>query len=513
MKMIKKTFASILAILLVIGMMAGSVLPASAATVAGDVNEDGKVNLLDVAIALRLMAGYEYKGKANIRAMFVTGDSKANTADAVLMLRNAAGWTDAVLTAPASTIKDEAFKEPSSTCASYYYGAEVNVFDQNIRHSSDVYYENNDKVNGAPTYTYTKEARIERFYTIMENYDPDVVGLQEYRSEEWYNAWEGTTGHTNRTAISTDGGATAYMVNTSSDSILREGYSGYIQTRADPKKTNTTDWAKSVFAEYKAKVEAGEDVDPLDYAYQSDERLAIFWRTSKFELLDKGVFWINNAGENGESIPFYPAPYDKSYSGEDFPLFEYGGTDANGDKKITYDEASYVLNNYNRLCIWVKLKDKDTGIIFYYATTHLHKAEDGHSIPAAQVVMDEMDLVMEKYGEAPLVISGDFNLPDTCTAYTNLVAKYNDVAAEMGCAEKTFSAYTYKWLGSTKPALSKRIDFVFTENCGGTADTLTCKVVKDTATGSYTKNGTVYTYENDVPSDHYGLNCNILINN
>ena len=512
MKMIKKTFASIMVILLVIGMMAGSVLPASAAVTAGDVNTDGKVDLLDVMVTLRLMAGLEYKGSHNVRAMFVSGDSVANTADAVLILRTAAGWTDTVLTAPASTIKDAAFKAPSATCASYYYGAEVNVFDQNIRHSSDVYYEGNDEVNGAPNYTYTKASRIQRFHTIMDNYDPDVVGLQEYRSDEWYNAWEGTTGHTNRTSISTNGGALAYTVNTSSDSILGSGYSGYIQSRADPTKTVT--WAKGVFAEYKSKVNAGTAVNAFDYAYQPDERLAIFWKTDKYTMMDKGVFWINNAGANGVSVPFYPSPYDSSYSGEAWDNFEYSGTDANGDKKITLDEASYVLNNYNRLCIWVKLKDKDTGIVFYYATTHLHTSADGHSIPAAQVVMDEMDLVMDAKGEAPLIISGDFNLPDTCTAYTNLAAKYNDVAAEMGCAEKTFSAYTYKWLGSTKPALSKRIDFVFTEDRGGTADTLTCKVVKDTATGTYTDaNSVVHTYENDVPSDHRGLNCDILINN
>ena len=118
MKMIKKTFASIMAILLVIGMMAGSVLPASAAVTAGDVNTDGKVDLLDVMVTLRLMAGLEYKGSHNVRAMFVSGDSVANTADAVLILRAAAGWTDTVLTAPASTITDAAFKKPDSTCAS-----------------------------------------------------------------------------------------------------------------------------------------------------------------------------------------------------------------------------------------------------------------------------------------------------------------------------------------------------------------------------------------------------------
>lgn len=502
MKMIKKTFASILAILLVIGMMAGSVLPASAATVAGDVNEDGKVNLLDVAITLRLMAGYEYKGKANIRAMFVTGDSKANTADAVLMLRNAAGWTDAVLTAISDKITDNLIKEPNAACASYYYGPEINVFNQNIRHSSDTYYFDNGTPDDTsddtvPYYSYTKTARIERFHTIMENYAPDVVGLQEYRSDDWYKAWEGTTGHTNRTAISTTGGAVAYTVETSEDSILGSGYSGYIQSRADPgKMSNKT--AAEAYEEHKAAYEADPtSVNPLDYAYQPDERLALFWRASKFDLVANDVFWINNAGENGESVPFAPAPGRG---------VELASKDFNENGTIEENEY-YWQNNENRLCLWVKLKDKDTDITFYYATVHLNA--NGDAEQGAQVVMDEMDLVMEKYGEAPIVISGDFNLPDTCTAYNNLCKKYNDVAAEMGCTDKTFSAYTKVWKGETAPSLSKRIDFVFTEDRGGTADSVFYKVVTDTADA--TVNGTLY--PDDVPSDHYGLNCTILINN
>ena len=110
MKSLKRILSGLIAVLLVIGVMAGSVLPASAASVAGDVNSDGVVDVRDVLITLRVLNGKTYAGAGdfNVRGMFVSGDSYAETDDAVLLLRHVAGWEDAVLTAPADSVKDAA---------------------------------------------------------------------------------------------------------------------------------------------------------------------------------------------------------------------------------------------------------------------------------------------------------------------------------------------------------------------------------------------------------------------
>ncbi len=82
----------------------------------GDLNEDGKRNLLDVMIMLRILAGYEYKGNLNTTALFLNGDTVADMADAVILLRVAAGWQYDLIPPPANA---QILCDP--TTKQYYY--------------------------------------------------------------------------------------------------------------------------------------------------------------------------------------------------------------------------------------------------------------------------------------------------------------------------------------------------------------------------------------------------------
>ena len=197
MKVMKRVFASLIAVLIVIGMMASASLPVAAATVAGDVNGDGTVNLLDAMVALRILSGKSYTGTKNMHGLFTDGDGVATMADAVLILRSAAGW-DVEMVAPPAGLT---IQNPTAACPNYYYGLDLKIFDQNIRHSSDVY---TFQDSGESYYSYTTDARIERMRTIMKNTylksGVDVVGLQEYRHATWYSAWEGANYKNDRVA-------------------------------------------------------------------------------------------------------------------------------------------------------------------------------------------------------------------------------------------------------------------------------------------------------------------------
>jgi endonuclease/exonuclease/phosphatase family metal-dependent hydrolase len=110
--------------------------------------------------------------------------------------------------------------------------------------------------------------------------------------------------------------------------------------------------------------------DYISYPYGSTSVLhncATFYRTSLFEVLDKGVFWLSETS--------------------DVPSI---GWDAN-DKRI---------------CQWTKFRIKETGKVFYFFNVHFYwrlqvaKAESGPLI---------VNKVKEIAGNTPVICTGDFN--------------------------------------------------------------------------------------------------------
>lgn len=104
-----------------------------------------------------------------------------------------------------------------------------------------------------------------------------------------------------------------------------------------------------------------------DDGKQKGEHSAIFYKKEKFNLLDKGDFWLSQTPEK-------PGP----------------GWDA----------------RLNRICSWVKLQEKETGKSFFFFNVHY----DHQGVEARK---ESSKLVLEKIraiaGKEPVILAGDFN--------------------------------------------------------------------------------------------------------
>jgi len=105
-----------------------------------------------------------------------------------------------------------------------------------------------------------------------------------------------------------------------------------------------------------------------DDGRSSGEHMCIFYRKSRFQKLDYGTFWFNEA------------------------------TDKPG---IGWDAAC------NRTCTWVRLKDLDTKKVFYYFNTHLDHRGQVARRESANLLLKKMKEI--NHENLPFILTGDFN--------------------------------------------------------------------------------------------------------
>lgn len=419
MKALKRILACLLAVLMLVGMLSTSAFAATSFT-AGDVNDDNKVNLLDVAIALRLLAGYEYNGTFEPAAMFLSGDPIADLADAVLMLRVAAGWSNVSVTPMPAGAKVSA---PTAEKANYHYGSTVSILSQNLLHSS------------------TPGARAECFRTEVATYQPDVIAMQEYR-DAWEYLVAGATGSSalasmakvkslgNYGEVLSSGDALYnnqynYVVNTTNTSLLGSGYQGYVQTRADITKEIYTGAAQgaTALANYRAAKETNPNADPKDYAPHVDESLAIFWNTDKLTLVDQGRFIISEDGSFSANPGKDPEVTFKNDAGS----------------IVAEENATYMYFGDARLCVWVRLKDAN-GTEFYVFNAHGPNVGDttekvaAEMIPSMEIILEQIAKVVNEEDIA-VMLAGDLNVNYGASydlpAWAVLEESFNDIAVQM----------------------------------------------------------------------------------
>lgn len=96
---------------------------------------------------------------------------------------------------------------------------------------------------------------------------------------------------------------------------------------------------------------------------------AIFWKRSRVEKLDDGVFWYTE----------YPG-HNRGFGG-----------------------------GSSRLCIWAKFKDKETGKIFFHFNSHYDFLSDEAMLVSSRLLVNK---VREIAGEYPSFLTGDFNCSD-----------------------------------------------------------------------------------------------------
>ncbi len=406
----KRVLTVVLALMLVLCMMGGAVLPVAAASnVAGDVNGDGRTNSLDALVAVRVLSAQSYTGTLNARGLFVNGDAVADTADLVILLRHNSANYQVTLTAPAAN--ETVGYEP--LYQNYYLSNRaLRILTQNIQHGDG----SARVIDGVAVDS--RVYRKERMKTLMGLYNPDVIGLQEYRNDEWFAAFE-------------------------QNIFPSSSYGSYIVSRADP--------ARDTVGEAKALTRANGGVLRPEDAYQPDERLAIFWKKDRIEVCTrangteiKGMYW--NSETPNVNSPTFGTSLDDVYAS---------------------DNGLYMIDPTLRITMWIKLRDKLTGKEFYYFNIHGPNAGDTVEstaeslVPTVQLLNNMVASARKYYGEAPVIVGGDFNMNyyKVCdkAAFDEMDKNFVELGEYMGNLQGTFP----KWGNNidTKGNVTARLDF------------------------------------------------------
>lgn len=145
---------------------------------------------------------------------------------------------------------------------------------------------------------------------------------------------------------------------------------------------------------------------------QELESAPILWKKDKFDLVDKGYFWLS-----------------------DTPEVESRG----------WDE----LYNCWRMCEYVILKDRQSGKEFTYMNTHYGFGDKGQC--ASSNLIYEYS---KKISQNPTFITGDFNMRPTALGYAEMVKHFTDVNAVTANDRRT----TYHGYGKVD---NEHIDYCF----------------------------------------------------
>lgn len=170
------------------------------------------------------------------------------------------------------------------------------------------------------------------------------------------------------------------------------------------------------------------------------ESCPIYYRTDKFDLIDKGSFWLSETPEQMSK--------------------DWGA-------------ACY------RICSYVILSEKASGQQFVVFNTHLDHVSDEARIKGIGVVLDKI----AQFGSLPAMIMGDFNADEDSTTYQMATENFLDTKYQ---TENTMTSSTYQNWGEKLD--NPCIDYIMVSKTGLAVDSY--KVVTTTYDGVY-------------PSDHF----------
>ena len=206
-------------------------------------------------------------------------------------------------------------------------------------------------------------------------------------------------------------------------------------------------WMKHIPEDYSEKYEIFHKYrcEPPD----KEEGCTILWKKGQFDLLDQGYFWLS-----------------------DTPNIVSQGWDCRG---------------YHRIAVWVKLREKKTGVEFHFFNTH-YGFSDECQMKSAKLILDHF----KPLGVRTFFITGDFNMFSHSPAYKYMTGYLQDVNALLdNDTSNTYHGYNPDFKGHPGP-----IDFCFITP--KTVLPLGCKKITDTFDGKY-------------PSDHYGLELDLNV--
>lgn len=151
----------------------------------------------------------------------------------------------------------------------------------------------------------------------------------------------------------------------------------------------------------------------------------VFYRRDRFELIEKSTFWLS------------PSPDVPGSKGWDAAL--------------------------PRIASWLKLKDRQSGTVFYVVNTHFdHKGTQARTESAALIVRQLRD----QFSGHSVVLTGDFNTTPGTPPYQTLI---DADSAGLVMLNDTFQHSSFEpegpnstWNGFQAIVPGQRIDFIFT---------------------------------------------------
>lgn len=178
------------------------------------------------------------------------------------------------------------------------------------------------------------------------------------------------------------------------------------------------------------------------------ESCPIFYRSDRFELIDKGSFWLSET----------PEVMSKDWGA-----------------------ACY------RICSYVILKEKTEGKEIVVFNTHLDHVSDEARVNGIAVVLDKI----KEFGGKPAILMGDLNAEPDSETYNSAVQNFDDAQI---IAPDTMDSATYQAWGSKLD--EPRIDYFMVSKIGITVNKY--EVLRNTYDGTY-------------PSDHFPIYIHISL--
>lgn len=178
------------------------------------------------------------------------------------------------------------------------------------------------------------------------------------------------------------------------------------------------------------------------------ESCPIYYSESKFDLIDKGGFWLSET----------PDVMSKGWGAA-----------------------------FNRVCSYVILAQKTDGKQLVVFNTHLDHVSEEARINGIKLVLQKI----EQFGGMPSIIMGDFNAEENTETYRAATALFNDAKYQTA---DTDSGATYQGYGQSLN--DENLDYFMLSKTG--IETLSYKVLRDTYDGVY-------------PSDHFPIRLDMKL--
>ena len=198
----------------------------------------------------------------------------------------------------------------------------------------------------------------------------------------------------------------------------------------------------------------GPEMDPYTEGYHFIGKNCIFYKTSRYELLGAGVYWMSEDPVTGGSS--------------------------------SWDSARARHTN------WLRLRDKVTGEVFRVLSTHLDHISEAARQGQAKFILHEAAQYADDF---PQILCGDFNSGIEGVAIRSIkAAGWHDMWEDVhGEVEYGFTAHGFQPENRKKPG--RRIDFIFGR---GHVGAVSAEVVTDRPKGI-------------LPSDHYFICAEVKI--